>query len=143
MFLSLAHVLGVFGAEVVDARALRFLLVLRTGVDAQVLHLLTAQRTARDHALDRLGQHALGVVTVEDLVHGALLDPTGVAGVPVVGLGIALVAGQADLLGVDDHDVIAAIHVRGVGRLVLAAQDVGHAGGVAKLSDRISMLPAR
>ena len=113
--------------------------MLRTGVDAQVLHLLTAQRTARDHALDRLGQHALGVVTIEDLVRRTLLDPAGVAGVPVVGLGIALVAGQADLLGVDDHDVIAAIHVWGVGRLVLAAQDVGHAGGQAAQDDTIGI----
>src|SRR4029079_12741550 len=36
-----------------------------------------------------------------------------------------LAPGQADLLGVDDDDVVAAVDVRGEGRLVLAAQAHG------------------
>ena len=65
--------------------------MLRASVNAQILHLLTTQRTARNHPLDCLGQNALWVVTVEDLVRLTLLDPARVAGVPVVGLGLALV----------------------------------------------------
>src|SRR5690606_21903798 len=66
-----------------------------------------------------------------DLVGGDRLDAAGIAGVLVVGLVAALVAGEADLLDVDDDDVVPAIDVRGVARLVLAAQDVGDDRGEA------------
>ena len=38
---------------------------------------------------------------------------------------------SADLVGVDDDDVITHVDVGGVGRLVLAAQDVGDLGSEA------------
>ncbi len=40
-----------------------------------------------------------------------------------------LVAGEADLIGVDDHDVVAAIQIRRVVRLVLANQNSRDARG--------------
>ena len=52
---------------------------------------------------------------------------------------VELVAGQRDLLRVDDDDEVTHVHVRGEGRLVLAAQEVrgldgepaeDHVGGV-------------
>ena len=105
--------------------------MLGAGVEVQRLHLLASERAARDHPLDGLLEHALGEASVEDLVGGHFLDAAGIAGVLVVGLLTALVAGEADLLDVDDHDVVAAIDVRGEARLVLAAQDVGDDRGEA------------
>jgi hypothetical protein len=51
-----------------------------------------------------------------------LADAAGVAGVAVVHLVLSLVAGHAQLLGVDHDDVVAGVDVRGVDGLVLAAQ---------------------
>ncbi len=97
--------------------------MLGAGVEVQRLHLLAPKRAARDHPLDGLLEHALGEAAVEHLVGGHFLEAAGVAGVLVVDLLTALVAGEADLLDVDDDDVVAAVDVRGEARLVLAAQD--------------------
>ena len=51
---------------------------------------------------------------------------TGVARVANVFLVVHLFAGQSNLVCVDDDDVIAAIYVRSVGGLVLAADEFGH-----------------
>ena len=83
--------------------------MLRAGIDAQVLHLATAERAARNHALDRLFHDALREAALEDLARGALLDAAGVPGVPVVHLVGVLLAGQRDLVGVDDDDVVAIV----------------------------------
>jgi hypothetical protein len=48
--------------------------------------------------------------------------------VPVVHLLVELVTGDADLLRVDDDDEVAGVDVRGVLRLVLAAQRVRDRG---------------
>jgi len=45
-----------------------------------------------------------------------------IAGVMVIGFGLALAAGEHDFGGVDDDDVVAAIDVRRIGRQMLAAQ---------------------
>src|SRR3546814_198892 len=95
------------------------------GIDAQVTHLLAPQRPARDHALDRLFEHALGEAAFEHLAGGDALDAARIAGVPVIDLARQLVAGEAHLVRVDDDDVVTAIDVRGEARLVLAAQDIG------------------
>src|SRR5204863_244983 len=62
---------------------------------------------------------------------GAFLDAADIAGVMVIDLLLQLLAGQQDLGGIDDNDIVAAIHMRGVGRLVLAAQTHGDDGGQA------------
>ena len=59
----------------------------------------------------------------------ALLDTAGEAGVPVIGLVLALGTAEGDLLTVDDDDIIAAIHGRSEGWLVLAAQAIGNDSG--------------
>ncbi len=46
--------------------------------------------------------------------------PTGVAGVAMIDLGRHLVAREPHLRGVDHHDMVATVHVRGEGALVLA-----------------------
>src|SRR3546814_8648237 len=68
------------------------------GIDAQVTHLLAPQRPARDHALDRLFEHALGEAAFEHLAGGDALDAARIAGVPVIDLARQLVAGEAHLV---------------------------------------------
>ena len=103
--------------------------VLGAGIDVQLLDLLAAEHVLGQHPLDRLLDQLLGPGALEDLRRGALLDPAGVAGVPVVDLLGALVAGQRDLLGVDHDDVVAAVEARRVHGLVLAAQPQGDQRG--------------
>ena len=94
-------------------------------VEVQSAHLVAAKRAARDHPLDGLFQDPLGEAALEDLVGGDLFQATDIAGVLVIDLVLQLAAGEAHLAGVDHHDMVAAIDVRGVARLMLAAQDVG------------------
>src|SRR5690606_32175063 len=121
-------VLAVERAEIELLRPLCLMRVLGTGVDAQVLHLATAERAARDHALDGLLDDALRKAALEDLASGALLDAARVTGVPVVLLVGVLTAGQDDLVGVDDDDVVTVVDVRREGSFVLAAETVGDDG---------------
>ena len=71
--------------------------MLGAGVDAQIAHLLAAERAAREHALDGLLDHALGEAALEDRLRGALLDAADEAGVLVVDLVLALAAGEHHL----------------------------------------------
>src|SRR5262249_35146799 len=52
----------------------------------------------------------------------AFLDAADEAGVVVIDLLLQLAAGQHDLLGVDDDDIVTAVDMGRVARLVLAAQ---------------------
>ncbi|VXC74354.1 hypothetical protein SPHINGOAX6_40271 [Sphingomonas sp. AX6] len=120
-----AHlVLAVHARDVEDLRVLGGVRMLGALEDAQIAHLLTAQRTARNHALDCLFKDTLGEATVENLVRGHFLQATDVTRVLVIDLVGALLAGEPNLVGVDDDDIVAAIDVRGEAGLVLAAQDV-------------------
>src|SRR5438309_3790648 len=91
----------------------------------QRAHLVAAEWATRNHALNGLFEHAFGKAALEHLARGDLLDAAGVAGVFVINLLLELAAGEADLLGVDDHHMVAAVDVRREARLVLAAQDIG------------------
>ena len=99
-----------------------------TGVDLQLLDHRVAQRTLREHALDGLLQRAAGVLGLHVLELGGV-DAARVARMAVVHLVLGLVAGDAELVGVDDDDEIAGVHVRGVDGLVLATQSVCHFTG--------------
>jgi hypothetical protein len=95
-----------------------------------------------EHALDRPLDDAVGMGPQHGLgVH--FLEPADVPGVPAVLLVLQLPAGELDLLRVDDHHVIADIQMRAEARLVLAAEDRGHARGEATehLSLRIDQIP--
>ena len=102
--------------------------MLGTSVYTQVCHQLTAKLIARQHTLDRLDHHALGVLALEDLLLGTRLDATRVTGVPIVML-LAFVAGQLHFFRIDDDDIVATIHVRCEGWLVLATQTHGYNRG--------------
>jgi hypothetical protein len=106
-------------------RVLAGVRMLRAVVEVKRAHLVAAERAARDHALHRLLEHTLGETALEHLARSRLLQPAGVAGVLVIDLLVELAAGEADLVGVDHDDMVAAIDVRREARLVLAAQDVG------------------
>src|SRR4029453_2104569 len=101
------------------------------------------ERTARDHALDRLLHHALGKTALEDLLGGTLLDAADEAGVLVVHLLVALATGEHDMRGVDDDDVVAAIDMRRIGGKVLAAQAHGDDRAEAAEQSTLGAGPAR
>src|SRR4029077_19626583 len=71
------------------------------------------------------------MVAVENLLGGAVLDAARITGMPVIDLVGALVAGQNDVAGIDYHDVVTAIHMRRVGRFVLAAEPLRDQHGEA------------
>ena len=98
-------------------------------VDAQIAEDLAEQRTARQHALDGLLDDALREAAFQDELGRAFLDAAGIAGVVIIDLLVALAAGQDDLVGIHDHDVVAAVDMGRVIGLVLAAQAQRHDGG--------------
>ena len=73
---------------------LGFVRMLGAGIDPQIAELDAAERSARNHALDRLFDHALREATLEDRLGGAFLDATDEAGVIVIDLVVALATGQ-------------------------------------------------
>src|SRR6516162_5012048 len=105
--------------------------VLRPGIDLEMAHDAPSQRSARHHPLHRLHDDALGILAFEDRALAAFLEAARVAGIPAKEAVLPFVAGERYLLGIDDDDVVAAIHVRGVGRFVLAAQPIGDERGKA------------
>src|SRR5947207_5485759 len=98
------------------------MLVLGARVHSEIGQLPTAERSAWEHALNRLLDYPLGIFSLHYLAGGAVFDAADIASVPVVDLVLELVARQQDLCRVDDDDVIAAIHMRRERRLVLAAK---------------------
>ncbi len=105
------HIFSVHRTDIERCGLLRRMRMLRSGKDAKILHDPASQRAARQHALDRLLDHALGMPAGEDRALAAPFDPAGIAGVPVEDIILAFVAGQLDLFGIDDDDIVAAIHV--------------------------------
>src|SRR3954466_15938978 len=85
--------------------------------------LLASEGRLRQHAVNRLLDHALGVLLEHRRKRREALM-SHVAGVPEVQLLIRFLAGDANLRGVDHDDVVTGIHVRGVHRLVLATDDL-------------------
>src|SRR4026208_711771 len=98
MALGAPCILAVEGGDIDLGRVLRLVGMFGTAIDAEVLHLLAAERAARQHPFHRLLQRALGLLALENLRRGALLDAARIAGVPVIDLVGALVAGEHDLV---------------------------------------------
>src|SRR5438128_753553 len=70
----------------------------------------------------------IGRMLDDHVAVGALAKPAGIAGIRRVDLVGRLLPGHPDSLDVDDDDVVARVQVRGVHRLVLAAQHLRHVG---------------
>src|SRR6516165_5192376 len=115
------HVLTVHSGNVELLWLLRLMRMIGAWIDPQISELYAAKRSARQHALDSLFNHAFGEAPFHDRIGSALFDPTDEAGVVVIDLLLLLTAREHRLGGVDDDDVVAVIDVRRVGCLVLAA----------------------
>jgi hypothetical protein len=102
--------------------------LLGAGVDLQFPDLRAPELVAGQHPLHGLPQD-LGRPALELLAERPAAQATGVARVAAVHLLVELVAGDVDLLRVDDDDEVARVDMGRVGRLVLAAQGIGDAGG--------------
>src|SRR4030081_2422659 len=100
--------------------------MLGTGVDAESGEHIRTEVFVLQHALHRVGQRE-GRVDLLRALERAAAKAARVAAVPGVFLAAELGAGDLDLRRVDDHHVIAAVHVRREGRLVLAPKHLGHA----------------
>jgi hypothetical protein len=97
------------------------------------LHLLehgVAERALGQHALDSLLKNASEALL--QLGEVGFVDAARVTGVTIVLLVLGLVAGHAQLLDVDDDDVIAGINVRGVDGFMFAAQATRNFGKPTK-----------
>src|ERR1700722_6496259 len=101
----------------------------RAGIDLEMAHDPPSQRAAREHPLHRLEDDTLRMPAVEDRAFAAAFDAAGIARVPIEDTVAALVAGELHFLGIDDDHVVAAIHVWGIGGLVLAAKTQGYDRG--------------
>src|SRR6185369_16446701 len=96
-----AHlVLAVHRRDVEEFGVLAAVRMLGAVVEMEGTHLVAAERAARDHALNRLFQDALGETTLEHLGGRDFFEPARITGVLVVGLLLELAAGEADLVGV-------------------------------------------
>ena len=82
-------------------------------------------------------------MALKRLAQGLGLEVADVAGEPVVQLVGELLAGDVDLLGIDHDQVVTCIDVRGVDRLVLAAEAAGELGAQAaeRLAGRVDNVP--
>ena len=95
--------------------------MLSTCVHLQFAHLGTAEAVLGDHACNSLLHCTLGELLKELFVAEAL-ETTRVVGVAVGALLFQLVAGQHNLVRVDDDDKVTRVDVRCEFHLVLAAQ---------------------
>src|SRR5471032_382440 len=95
------------------------------GIDAQIAELHAAERSARQHALDRFLDDAFWKTALENRLGRALLNPADKTGVAVVDFLLAFSPAEHHFGGVDDDDVVTVVDVRGVSGLVLAAQPHG------------------
>src|SRR5262249_42927549 len=123
---SAPRVLAVHGGDIERLWVLRRMRMCRAGVDAQVAELDAAQRPARQHPLDRLLHDPLRKLSLQDRTRRALLDAADVTGVMAIDLSLALLAGEQDFFRVDNDDIVSAVDMRRIGRLVLAAQPHCH-----------------
>lgn len=99
-------------------------------VHVEVLDELTTEAVLGKHTLDYVeveGMHTRLEVLVERLLHqslGSILTLTaGVTGVVIINTISHLFAGEDNLVGVDDDNVVAASYVRRVAGLVLSAEN--------------------
>src|ERR1700678_1563223 len=104
--------------------------MLATLVDLKLGGHLTAHLVLGKHALDGLLDDRFGA-TGQELDEGLFAETTGETGVAAIELLVRLEAGEDDLFGIDDDDVIAHIDVGGVEDVELAGEDGGGLGGEA------------
>src|SRR5690242_3037230 len=114
-------ILGVQRGDVELRRVLSLVRMFGPSTDAQIAELLTAKRPARDPPPPWILQDPLWMVSVEDLLGGAVLDAAGITSMPVIDLVGGLIAGKHHVAGVGHDDIVAAIKMGRVGGLRFAA----------------------
>src|SRR6185503_6171323 len=85
-------------------RTLGLVRMIRAAINLQLLQHLVAEFVLRQHAPDRSFDHRLRLFSTDE-ARGALLEAARIEGVMTVDLVLFLLAGQPDLLGVDDDHV--------------------------------------
>ena len=100
------------------------------GIDLELLAHGPTEGVLGEHALDGVLHNALRML-LHRLFETLALQTARVTAVAEVLFLESLVARDANLIGIDDDDEIARIDMRGVGRLVLALQDVRGGDGNA------------
>ncbi len=98
--------------------------VLRARKYAQLRKHLPAEGVARQHSLNRKLQGSLWRL-LQQLLKRHRLKVPDVTSVAVIHLVFKLIAGDANLFRVHDHDVVARIYVRGIFGLMLALEPSG------------------
>src|SRR5262245_38701550 len=101
--------------------------VVRTAIDLQLLPHLAADLVLRQHPPHRLLDHRLRLLRAHE-TRRLRLQAAGIERVAAIDLVLFFLAGEDDLLGVDDDDVVAGVEERGVGWLVLAGDDLRDLG---------------
>ena len=110
--------------------------VVRTVVHVHVLNEATADTVLGEHTLHNVheqGVHTLFlIVLLERFLHehfgSGLALTAGIAGVAEIYTVGHLLAGENNLVGVDDDYIVAALHVGGVAGFVFAAKQFCHFG---------------
>src|SRR5450756_2252394 len=109
------HVLAIHRSDIERLGLLGLVRMLGAGVNPQIAELHAPERPARNQALDRLLDHALGKTALEDRPRGAFLYAADEAGAVVIDLVLTLAPGEHDMRRVDDDDVVAAIDMGRIG----------------------------
>ena len=102
------------------------MLVLRTCVNEQVSENVVTKTGLREHTLYCSPDKFLRPIG-EDLLRGREPLSTRISGVTGINTISHLLASEGNLLGIDYDNVVTAVYVRGVARLVLAAKDKSNA----------------
>ena len=111
-----------------DFGILSLMRVLAAGIDVEVAVEGVTQSVLGKHTTDGMFKNTLGM-SCQHFGGCCLTLSSGISGIMLINLVSHLFAGEDNLLGVDDDNVVAAINVRSVTRLCFASQDVGYASG--------------
>ena len=116
--------------------------MLRSCIHIEVAEELGTEAVLRKHSLDGM-LHDKGRLAIEHILGRSETLSTGITGVTDVHFVSQLLAREADLVGVDDDDVVTTVHVRREIRFVLATEDKGNAGSetTQHLIGRINNVP--
>ena len=99
-----------------------------SGINLELLSHLTSKRSLGQHANNSMADCKFGLFS-DQLAIGGLFQAASIAAVMIILLLIKLLAGQNNLISIDDDDIVTSISVRGVGGLVLAAQNIRYLAG--------------
>ena len=97
-------------------------------INPQLLGPQRPQFIFREHAQHRFAQHPVRTRRPQALGRH-FLQPAGIAAVMAIDLLLELISSQANLVGIDHHDVIPTIQIRRIVGLVLADQNARDALG--------------